>query len=169
MKICRTGLYLLVGCFFLASLAHTQDNNNEKPKIELWLTDPGQLKYPPLARQARISGDVKIQLEVKRDGSVAQAKILSGPPMLQQAALESAQQSKFQCNGCTGETTPYEVTYTFGFREQEPPNCGYRRFRVARCLYLWNCSKERYVLRPPVIGETLDRVIILADAACAMP
>ena len=53
--------------------------------------------YPPLARQARIMGDVRIQLAIRRDGSIESSEGVSGHPLLKQAALESAQQSEFEC------------------------------------------------------------------------
>jgi protein TonB len=40
--------------------------------------------YPPLARQAGISGDVELKLEIRKDGSVQSATVVSGHPMLTQ-------------------------------------------------------------------------------------
>ena len=48
------------------------------------LSDP---TYPRLAQQARITGDVDLMLTIQRDGSVESAVVVSGHPMLQQAAL----------------------------------------------------------------------------------
>ena len=58
--------------------------------------------YPPLARQARIMGDVKVLLTIRLDGTVESAELFSGHPMLKQAALDSAKKSQFECRGCTG-------------------------------------------------------------------
>ena len=49
--------------------------------------------YPPVARLANVTGDVELKLSVRRAGSVASASVVSGPPLLQQAALISVQQS----------------------------------------------------------------------------
>lgn len=51
--------------------------------------------YPPLAREARIGGDVILKIVVRSDGNVAAAEVISGHPMLMQAALESARKSTF--------------------------------------------------------------------------
>src|SRR6202043_3580868 len=51
--------------------------------------------YPPLAKQARIAGDVNLILAVRQDGSIQSAVAASGHPLLTQAALTSAQQSRF--------------------------------------------------------------------------
>jgi TonB family protein len=56
--------------------------------------------YPLLARRTWVSGDVNLLLQIRRDGSVESAVIVGGHPLLQQAALESAQQSQFECRGC---------------------------------------------------------------------
>src|SRR5882762_607379 len=69
--------------------------------------------YHPLERRTWVTGDVKLLLRILRDGSVESAVIVGGPPLLQQAALESAQQSLFECRGCTEAVTPYSLVYTF--------------------------------------------------------
>ena len=81
--------------------------------------------YPPLARQARIIGDVKIQLRIRRDGAIESAEVISGHPMLKQAALDSAQNSEFQCAGCGDLATPIGMTYTFDLAEAaaDPDPC----------------------------------------------
>lgn len=42
--------------------------------------------YPPLARQARVSGTVQVQATIGADGRVKKAVAVSGPPLLRQAA-----------------------------------------------------------------------------------
>jgi protein TonB len=42
--------------------------------------------YPPLARQARVSGVVQVQATIGADGRVKKAVAVSGPPLLRQAA-----------------------------------------------------------------------------------
>ena len=69
--------------------------------------------YSPLARQTRISGDVALQLSIRQDGSVESAVVESGHPLLQQAALDSAQHSEFECRKCTDTVTLYRMRYTF--------------------------------------------------------
>jgi len=73
------------------------------------LPDPA---YSPLARIANVSGDVRVLVSVGRDGTVASATALSGPPMLREAALESAEHSIFDCYACNGDT-PYLLVYKF--------------------------------------------------------
>jgi TonB family protein len=69
--------------------------------------------YPPLARQTRITGDVELILEVKTDGSLESASVLSGHPLLKQAALDSAQRSQFECRDCTERVRSFHMFYSF--------------------------------------------------------
>jgi TonB family protein len=68
--------------------------------------------YPPLARQARIEGDVEVTVRVRPDGSIESAAVISGAPMLGPAALMSARKSEYECRACTGLIT-YNAIYTF--------------------------------------------------------
>ena len=77
------------------------------------LTKLSQPIYPPLARQTRIVGDVVLILGIRRDGSVESATVVSGHPLLTEAALRSAQQSLFECRKCDDAATSYRLLYTF--------------------------------------------------------
>ena len=128
----------------------------EAPRFDVVLNSVYLPVYPPLARQARIMGDVKILVGVRQDGTVASAEVVSGHPMLKQAALDSAQKSTFLCRECKSPVTLFTVTYTFGTRiDVDDPHCSdATRRRTAKCLGL--------CLRKPAVGQTLDHVIVLA-------
>ena len=121
--------------------------------------------YPPIARTARVSGDVKIRVEVRQDGAVSSAEVVSGPPLLKQFALSSAQKSTFDCKHCEKNITPFIVTYTFVLRDFD---CSYTRLRSVKCAYLWKCGgwRRNGISRPQEIQETDDHVTGLADAPC---
>jgi hypothetical protein len=84
--------------------------NQENAAVLITLSPP---VYPPIASTARIKGDIELLLNIRRDGSVESAVVISGPPLLQQSALNSARQSKFECLNCTEGLTPYHLLYTF--------------------------------------------------------
>jgi TonB family protein len=155
--------------FFLLTAPHTlaQDpaaTPAPPPQTSAVLVKLSPPIYPPLARVARIMGDVKLQLLIRKDGSVESAEVISGHPMLKQAATESAKKSMFLCQGCSDEVTAYFLTYTFGFRDDG--DCGVTQLRSAKCLYLWKCGIRHESVRTPVVGQTFDRVVILADSMC---
>jgi protein TonB len=52
--------------------------------------------YPPLARQARISGVVKLMGIISREGRIMQLQVLSGHPLLVGAAVDAVRQWIYQ-------------------------------------------------------------------------
>ena len=53
-------------------------------------------KYPPLARQTHISGTVTIDAVLDESGNVVEMKVVSGHPLLLQAALDAVRQWKYE-------------------------------------------------------------------------
>jgi len=66
--------------------------------------------YPPLAKQARIQGTVRLQAVIAKDGSVVELQVLSGHPLLQQAALDAVRQWRY--HPTLLNTEPVEVVTT---------------------------------------------------------
>jgi TonB family protein len=165
----------LSGFFPFLQIAVAQTvSSTEAPQAQVALVKLAPLRYPPLPLQARITGDVRVNVHVRPDGGVASAEALSGHPMLAPAAVENARQSQYQCNGCTGETE-YVLTYTFGFIEdlKQYDKFEDRPARAGRCLYLWKCGLVRVnrfdscsAVVPPEITQSPGRVKILEFPAC---
>jgi protein TonB len=63
--------------------------------------------YPPLAKQARISGVVKLSAIISKDGTIQHLEVISGHPLLVPAALEAVKQWVYQPTLLNGE--PVEV------------------------------------------------------------
>ncbi len=63
--------------------------------------------YPALAKQARIQGTVKLQAVIAKNGAVVELQVLSGHPLLVQAALDAVHQWRYQPTLLNGE--PVEV------------------------------------------------------------
>jgi TonB family protein len=116
-------LFIRVSTYVVASMAlssalpiefSAQDiTSSESAQIGVVLTKLSPPVYPPLARKTCITGDVDLTINVLRDGSVASALVITGNPLLQEAALESAEQSKYKCRKCSEATTAFHLTYTF--------------------------------------------------------
>ncbi len=79
---------------------------------DLRLLEFTPLFYPPLARQTRISGDVKLRIVVDETGHVSETTTLSGHPLLQQAALDAVRSWEFVPMSNSKE---FEIVCTFGF------------------------------------------------------
>jgi protein TonB len=63
--------------------------------------------YPPLAKQARISGVVKLSAVISKDGTIQQLEVISGHPLLVPSALDAVKQWVYQPTQLNGE--PVEV------------------------------------------------------------
>jgi protein TonB len=66
--------------------------------------------YPPLARQTRISGTVRLHAIIGKDGTVRELEVMSGHPLLVQSALDAVRQWKYRPTLLNGE--PVEVDTT---------------------------------------------------------
>jgi protein TonB len=63
--------------------------------------------YPPLARQARISGIVRLEAVISHSGMIESLQVMSGHPLLTQAALDAVRQWVYQPTLLNG--VPVEV------------------------------------------------------------
>lgn len=72
--------------------------------------------YPPLARTARMQGTVKMQAIIAIDGSIRNLQLISGPPLLIQAALDAVKLWRYEPTLLNGEPveviTSIEVNFT---------------------------------------------------------
>jgi TonB family protein len=66
--------------------------------------------YPPLAKAAHVQGTVEFRATIGKDGKVQNLLLLSGPPLLVQAAMEAVQQWVYQPTLLNGN--PVEVITT---------------------------------------------------------
>lgn len=72
--------------------------------------------YPPLARQMRLSGTVRLEGVIARDGRVVNLQVVSGHPMLAEAALQAVRQWVYSPTLLNGEPVeviaPIDVNFT---------------------------------------------------------
>ncbi|HXC46904.1 MAG TPA: TonB family protein [Candidatus Sulfotelmatobacter sp.] len=74
--------------------------------------------YPQMARSQHVSGNVQIDALIDADGNVGEMKVLSGPALLRDAALQSLKQWKYQPAELDGKPTSMHLTVTLQFRAQ---------------------------------------------------
>lgn len=75
-----------------------------------------QPEYPEVARAFNISGKVVVEILVDEDGNVEEAKISSGHPMLRNAALKAAGQTKFEPILLSGKPVKVRSTIVYYFK-----------------------------------------------------
>ena len=72
--------------------------------------------YPPLARQTHMQGVVVIDAILDEHGSVVEMKVVSGPPLLIQAALTAVSQWKYEPTYLNDEPVAVQMNITVTFR-----------------------------------------------------
>ncbi len=79
------------------------------------LLESPQPVYPQRALDARIQGTVRLELIVSADGAVRQARVVSGHPLLVEAAVQAARRRRYRAlvlNGRPVEfVTPVEIAF----------------------------------------------------------
>ena len=71
--------------------------------------------YPPVAQSARVQGIVIIETLIDCDGRVADARVLHGQPLLNDAALEAVRQWEYTPTLLNGVPIPVIMTTTVTF------------------------------------------------------
>ncbi len=71
--------------------------------------------YPAVARAIRLSGTVVLQATISRSGAIENLRVVSGPAMLQQAALDAVKEWRYRPYMLNGEPVEVETTVNVEF------------------------------------------------------
>jgi len=154
----------------LTTLYGQSAEKTDPSQAEVLITKLGDPVYPRIAHVANIHGDVTLALRIRPDGSVESLEYVSGPPLLKQAALDSAKESQFACQRCGNGAVSYSLVYTFQLSNENccntpdgPPKVSISqnhisvtiapfcfcdppvaigKVRSLKCLYLWRCARR---------------------------
>lgn len=74
-----------------------------------------QPEYPPLARQARIQGDVVIDSVIDTQGRVTEMKVVSGSALLVESAIQALGQWRYQPTLLNGQPVAVDMLVTLHF------------------------------------------------------
>ncbi len=77
-----------------------------------------QPQYPEEARNAGITGDVRLSIVIGRDGIIENVQLISGHPLLVQAALKAVETWLYKPTLLNGAPVEVATTVTVSF----PPN-----------------------------------------------
>ncbi len=72
-------------------------------------------QYPAIARAARIQGIVVLQATISKGGSIENLRVISGPPMLEQAAMDAVRSWRYKPYLLNGEPVEVETTINVVF------------------------------------------------------
>jgi len=89
--------------------------NVKQPKI----VHMEQPHYPPAAKQAHVEGVVMVEATVTAEGTVDKVKVISGPPLLKDAAAEAVSHWKYEPTYLNGQAVPVILTAKISFSLSE--------------------------------------------------
>jgi protein TonB len=72
--------------------------------------------YPVPARAMRIAGRVELQATIARDGTIDNLRVVDGPRLLQQAAIDAVKQWRYRPYLLNGEPVEVETTINVDFK-----------------------------------------------------
>ena len=72
--------------------------------------------YPAIAKAAHVEGSVVVEAVISRQGMIESLRVVSGPLMLQQAALDAIREARYQPFRLNGEPTEVQTRITVNFR-----------------------------------------------------
>ena len=95
MLCCRFfRLFVLLGfvsfAFSAATLAQTDNTPPRKIRVA------AKPEYSPLARQLKLTGNVRVEVQIAPDGKVKKARVVGGHPVLAQDAEKAAMLTQFE-------------------------------------------------------------------------
>lgn len=71
--------------------------------------------YPEIAHQAGIAGDVVVRVVIDKSGNVTEAKVISGPALLRDAAVNALRHRKYVPSKLDGHPISIEMLVTIQF------------------------------------------------------
>jgi TonB family protein len=94
----RTAMAVLAMLTLTVSLAPIRAGAQQEQTAELNRKAKTKVEptYPELARRMRLSGVVKIEVVVAANGTVKDARVVGGHPVLASAALDAAKKWRFE-------------------------------------------------------------------------
>ena len=72
-------------------------------------------QYPAIAKAARIQGTVVLQATISKTGGIENLRVVSGPPMLQQAAMDAVRSWRYRPYLLNGDPVEVETTVNVVF------------------------------------------------------
>ncbi len=71
--------------------------------------------YPPIAVAARVEGTIVMQATISKIGTIENLRVVGGPPMLQQAAIDAVRQWRYRPYVLDGQPVEVETTVNVVF------------------------------------------------------
>jgi TonB family protein len=113
---CRRFLFLVLTFLAISRLASAQEVLTvDKLTLNQHVNHRVTPVYPPIAKAARIQGTVVFDVRIGVTGKIESMKVISGPAMLQQAAMDSLKQWTYHPFEKDGKPVPASGTVSIEF------------------------------------------------------
>ncbi len=124
----KTKQFLLTAVLLLLSAAFAQQPDSLKPErirvssgvAEEQIIQRVDPVYPKEAQENHIQGDVVLTATISKEGNIINLKLVSGHPLLADAATEAVKQWKYRPYLLNGEPVEIETTVTVRYSQQAP-------------------------------------------------
>lgn len=121
--------------------------------------------YPAEAVRDKITGKVTVKILIDIDGSVASATVVSGPPSLQQAAVDAARLAKFSPTTLKGDPAKVSGVITYNFVAETNED----RLKMLIIATVLTTSKHFVNADGNAMKEIFEGEDIFADGAVEFP
>lgn len=115
MPLKSLGRVLLAGAVLIAAATAQELKQISMEEAGKHLIKRVEPKYPSLAETAHIQGDVMVRVTIDENGKVADAKPVSGHPMLLEAAVTATREWRFESFLENGNAIPVSALVKIGF------------------------------------------------------
>ena len=114
--------FVLLCLFAISKVSLSQQGNTQAPialsesDARQHLIQMNQPVYPPIAKAARIEGNIEIEVVIGTTGQIISEKVVSGPSMLRQAALDAVKTWQFSAFQSKSAAVSASTTLTIPFQ-----------------------------------------------------
>jgi TonB family protein len=151
---------LLIAVLALDLTAVTQPADYPRPVDEATarkkMLEHAEPLYPPIARAARVQGTVEIAVVINPAGKISSEKVLSGPAMLQQAALDAVRRWTFTPFLLKGEPVTVSAVFAIPFQIDKPGEGPTKEQEAAAQAWFPVSEKCRNALQASDPGDALN-------------
>ena len=113
MKL-RAGLFLAMVMLAINSGAAVAATKQQQQEQSVKVTHQVAPVYPEEAKRARVEGKVVLDVTVEENGEVSMAKVVNGPQLLQQAAVDAVKQWRF--SNPLNDSVTIQLTIAFALK-----------------------------------------------------
>jgi TonB family protein len=120
MRLVIPVIYVLLTAQIALAQEATSPRSIDEAEARTHLMAHSEPVYPPIAKAARVQGKVEIAVTIGANGQITSENVVSGPAMLQQAALDAVRKWTFTPFLLNGVAVPVNAKLAIPFQIDKP-------------------------------------------------